>query len=365
MTDDKGTVDFQAIAAEGLRSVYGEDTGVSGEDTGVSSVRPQSDTSGARVSSGSPFSAEGYDGQRGTGKEPDPFGEKKLAETLYDKNERDSTLSEASGRLKGLRNAASSAEEKMSADPYYAGNHAKDSPLGNLNNRSYKRTLAMSRMADLLNSQRFYKAGDIGARTSKGGGAINIGSWGRYEPVETEETRQMRADERLDEAQRERQIGRAENIKDWPQKLKEIDDNLDAAFANYQDKTGVDLSRDIQRAVYEVRYTNNQQLFNNRKHQVLLKVFGANFNKDLADAIQQMDTVTKEYFAQGLGWVSMDAFTEGQYRYIDSVVSRYPPEQQPAVRMGLMCNMAMDITRYALSTAGSAAGASMKSLWGQ
>lgn len=142
-------------------------------------------------------------------------------------------------------------------DPNYNKNQAKNGVQGNLNRLNFNDTLDLSRKADALNNRRWWRGEDIGARTNSGFGSsgIGIGRSTRYEPVETEEMRQMSANRALDKYARERQIGRAETAKDYNQRLQENADKLRFELASRIGISEVDLLRSMQNAAFNVKYT--------------------------------------------------------------------------------------------------------------
>lgn len=142
-------------------------------------------------------------------------------------------------------------------DPNYNKNQAKNNVQGNLNRLSFNDTLDQSRKADALNNRRWWRGEDIGARTNSGFGSsgVGIGRSTKYEPIETEEMRQMAANRKLDEYTRNRQIGRAETAKDYNQRLQENADTLRFELASRIGMSEVDLLRSMQNAAFSVKYT--------------------------------------------------------------------------------------------------------------
>lgn len=142
-------------------------------------------------------------------------------------------------------------------DPNYNKNQAKNGVQGNLNRLNFNDTLDLSRKADALNNRHWWRGEDIGARTNSGFGSsgVGIGRSTRYEPVETEEMRQMSANRKLDEYARNRQIGRAETAKDYNQRLQENADKLRFELASRIGMSEVDLLRNMQNAAFSVKYT--------------------------------------------------------------------------------------------------------------
>lgn len=100
-------------------------------------------------------------------------------------------------------------EEALKDNPFQNVNPAMDGRYGNLNGHTFSDTLKYSRGVDEFNNRRHLAGIDIGHRTLSGGatgtGIDREGSL-RWDPIETQETRQMRANESLDKLAREKQV---------------------------------------------------------------------------------------------------------------------------------------------------------------
>lgn len=179
---------------------------------------------------------------------------------------------------------------------YWNYNLAKNNPNGNLNNRSFGRTLRQSRLADALNNQRHWKAAKIGRRTNSGFGTNEFqeGYSERWEPIETQEMRQMRANERLDETARQRQINRAENIQDYPLELQKRADQYKQQLAYYQSQTGIDLNRLIQKGIIDSEYTQSWNTYWNN----YVTRFATELGLDVKDRVFQKAINLKYPFSQ-------------------------------------------------------------------
>ena len=94
-------------------------------------------------------------------------------------------------------------------------NLAKNNPQGNLNSRSFGKTLALSRAADRYNN----KPIDY-ITTMRGGSAVNGLELSQLDPykrprIETEETRQMERNRRIDEARQMLRTGLQGKVDQW------------------------------------------------------------------------------------------------------------------------------------------------------
>ena len=146
---------------------------------------------------------------------------------------------------------------------YWNWNLPKHNPNGNLNNRSFGKTLGLSRLADALNNQRHWRAAQIGRRTNSGFGTHEYtpGYSERWEPIETQEMRQMRANEHMDEAQRSRQINRAENVQDYPLELQKMSDQSRMRLNEQATSSLIELERAFQKGTYGAEYEQSWQNF--------------------------------------------------------------------------------------------------------
>lgn len=120
----------------------------------------------------------------------------------------------AGGLAQNVADAAQTDQMKSKLDPYWNQNHAMDSRRGNLNGMSYGSTLNMSRMADRLNNRVWQKGGSGGYRAIGGPSmGIDRGDWDhKVAPIETQEMRQMRTNERLDERARGYDVDRQNTV---------------------------------------------------------------------------------------------------------------------------------------------------------
>ena len=111
-------------------------------------------------------------------------------------------------------------------------NLSKEDYQGNLNNADFMSTINYSRMADMLNNKMYLTPSSIGARTAKRGssgtGIDNIGLGFQKGPqVDTQETRQMRANEKIAAERRAQDNRRQGAIQD---RILNIQQNLDAGM---------------------------------------------------------------------------------------------------------------------------------------
>lgn len=183
---------------------------------------------------------------------------------MYTDEQQQADLNTHSGRQGAIvDDFAMSPEQWYKMYGYWNWNLAQNNPNGNLNRRSYSNTLRNSRLADALNNKRHWRGAKIGRRTNSSFGTNEYtpGYSERWEPIETQEMRQMRANERLDEKARGRQIDRAENIQDYPLELQKMADKMRSDLAAYTSKSGIDLQRAMQAGVWKAEYGDSWQTY--------------------------------------------------------------------------------------------------------
>ena len=112
---------------------------------------------------------------------------------------------------------ANSDEARTGMYKHWANNHAKNNVRGNLNGKSFAATLNLSRAADALNNMRHWDPGTTGFHTSgrMGSETAQMGKSERWEPIETQEMRQMRANETADALARQNDINRSGKVEDY------------------------------------------------------------------------------------------------------------------------------------------------------
>lgn len=143
------------------------------------------------------------------------------------------------------------------ADPYYKQNQAKNSKLGNLNNKSYDDTLRLSRLADTINNSLWWtKPSDIG------NGAVGTSSYTapqlngleKREPIETQETRQMRANEQVDATARNYAADLQSKVFEMSYDAITQNRDTDNALAKQLGMSNIDIYKAMRQAVIDVDY---------------------------------------------------------------------------------------------------------------
>lgn len=209
---------------------------------------------------------------------------------------------------------------------YWNWNLAKNNPRGDLNNRSYRSTLNMSRMADALNNRRHLKPTDIGHRTlhygSTGTGAEQAGSE-RWEPIETQEIRQMRANETLDKTARGFDVQRQANIENYPLELQKMRDQAVSQMATYVGKNQEDIYRAAQKAILDTQYIQNENLAYKARFEQFLMELGLDKSDKIFKALSGIQGTMRQFMANiyASGAITPTIIQEYEDRFLQKLMN--------------------------------------------
>lgn len=294
--------------------------------------------------------------------DPRASARKKQAETLgmYTDADTDKDLAVHSQRQgKIVDDFAMSPEQWYKMYGYWDWNLAKNNPNGNLNNRSFGRTLRQSRIADALNNTRHWRAAKIGRRTNSGFGTNEYqeGHSERWEPIETQEMRQMRANERLDELTRQRQINRSENIQDYPLELQKQADRLRQDLTKYASQTGIDLQRAMQAGKWQAEYGNSWSTYWSN----FMTKFSRELDLDIRDRVMQkisrLGYPFSQIYASLSGGMAPNPLIATAYQYIEEAISGESDSRtQAAIAMAAMSSLSGMLFAQASNTFGAGFG---------
>lgn len=226
-----------------------------------------------------PLGGSGSDTQGTTPKNPDGSGigtvpeeqTPKITPTSYEDAEagldKTKAVTGSDDRIKGVDKWASDYKKRIddeyrsNLDPNWNKDLAK---MGQLTGRSFLNNVSLSRMADAYNNRRHVKATDIGHRTLHygvtGTGADQAGSE-RWEPIETQEMRQMRENERMNEQVRRNDIERQNKVRNYNYDISRDMDKYVADYADFEKKLVANLYDDIARARTDVEYRQKMQTY--------------------------------------------------------------------------------------------------------
>ena len=132
--------------------------------------------------------------------EPDATTVKRDTQALYNTEAQNIDQAESNLRTTAIADNTGNQEAMEKVNPWYATNQAQNSRYGNLNNKDYDTTLALSRLADQFNNTQFVAPGGrVGFTTNSsfGSAAPEKPGYAQFN-INTQEMRQMRANEQLD-----------------------------------------------------------------------------------------------------------------------------------------------------------------------
>lgn len=191
--------------------------------------------------------------------EPNILNSKEKAQSAYTEKDNENDLSRAGTRASNIRDSwANDNALKSRVDPTYQNPHAINNFRGNVNGRSSANTLYLSRLADAFNSQLHRTPTSIGARFGLDGGSstgIENATPRRWDPIETQEMRQMRNNEQLDNYQRQQDINREAKVRGHSMDLQEQIDKAALDLSQYSSKADIDFGNMLKNAVANLDYT--------------------------------------------------------------------------------------------------------------
>ena len=226
---------------------------------------------------------------------------------------------------------------------YWDWNLAKNNPNGNLNNRSFGSTLAQSRIADALNNQRHWRAAKIGRRTNSNFGTNEYqeGRSERWDPIETQETRQMRADERLDAQAGQRQINRSENIQDYPLELQKQSDRLQQELTKFVSQTDINLQRAMQDGKWRAEYGDSWQTYWSNFVTKFSKELDLNIRDRVMQKIARLGYPFSQIYASLNGGIAPNPLISAAYQYINEAAADITdPKEKSSVIAGAYASLA-------------------------
>lgn len=260
-------------------------------------------------------------------------------------------------------------QAKQRIVPWFSQNLGKDDPYGNLNQKSFNDTLNLSRQADVYNNRLRWHPGLVGRTTYHLGSTEGTrGEAFRREPIETQEMRQMRANENISNLSRQRQANLQGDINQYGLDLQRQSDQFQAQFA-HQLGIGQDaVNRAMQNALIQGEYTqiNSAQLQQklNRFMQELALEIQTKKGGYIYDIYQKCGPILTSYVSQvltGTPGMSMQELMWGE-TIQDAIDSAGPMTSKQKL---IYMNEIMNLTNGAI-TASNITGLSnnVKGAWG-
>ena len=239
------------------------------------------------------------------------------------------------------REKARSPEQQLGNYAYYNWNLAQNNPRGNLNKRSYATTLRMQRLADMVNNRLHYDPGTAstigGAQGAKsvGQGTATVESW---DPMETQEMRQMRANERVDENARNAGVDLQSRIQGYSQDIQEKMDEDARKLRYYINQMDDDFISWFQKTVIETEYRGSWTTYFNQKMQEYINELGLDTKSRLYEIVSQLSPA----IAQQWGQVFLGGYiaTPTAQWYLESMIGMISradiPDEAKAVLIGAL-----------------------------
>lgn len=161
---------------------------------------------------------------------------------------------------------------KNNVVPWHSQHLGKNDPYGNLNDKSFQSTLNYSRLADRFNNHLDWEPSTVGRTTYHLGSTEGTtGNAYRRQPIETQEMRQMRSNERITDNARMLQTGLQGAMNQYGLDLQRQSDTLQAQFGN-QLGIGQDaINRALQQALITGEYVQPNSMEMQQKLQKFLQ----------------------------------------------------------------------------------------------
>lgn len=188
---------------------------------------------------------------------------KRDTERIADENTKDSIRSYGDRAQQSIAESAYSRYGDM--DPYWNYNHARNNIRGNINGMNYYQTLNRSRLADSLNNKFHAMPTDIGSRAVTGEGISGSGTGvegatpKQWQPITTQEMRQMRANERLDESARMGDQSLANKVRGYGYELQSSADRNKQQLAQQLGIADIEVNKALRNAMISVDVNLNEQ----------------------------------------------------------------------------------------------------------
>ena len=180
---------------------------------------------------------------------------KNEGERVYSEPDKASIVTNTRGRAQGVQDLYT-ADTKRNMYEHYDHNLAMNNPRGNLNGLSGARTRNLSRMADAYNNATRWDPGLAGRRTNSSFGTSNMQNSSYYkDKIDTQEMKQMRANERIDEQVRGYDAKRQDRVDSHNIAMQEWADQSAINLAGAIGQGDVAFGNALKQLVADVEYT--------------------------------------------------------------------------------------------------------------
>lgn len=285
-----------------------------------------------------------------------------LDEALNDVNKQNKNIATSMQQQSAIQNMYDQAAKQGISNVY--GTNLKDNPLGNLNNMSADSTLAASRAADAYNNRLRYMQGDIGARTfTMGSSGISDPTINKVAPIETQEMRQMRANEDIDKLVRQQQANLAADIERHGLDLQTQKDLNILNIAQQYGITNPNIANVMRELGTELAWGNPTRMAQQLTQQKFVNYIRANFGQDVAEFYTSLmrHNPALAYVAANSNGVSLPTFQTMMINDAFQNELAMHPNADPAQAL-----QTMNKTRYLFDsmTNGTMKEAALGNMWG-
>ena len=218
---------------------------------------------------------------------------------LYRDKDRDRFKGYVTDTGMGERDAARTREQQLGNYAYNEWNLAQNNPRGNLNGMSYPRTLRYSRLADMLNNQFHYRPGHQQLIGTGKKGIMQQGDTAtisRWDPIETEEMRQMKANRDLDMRSRQAGVDLQSRLQAYPQELQEAVDKATLQMSEYISQRDVDFINSALQTMINTEYGGQWRTYFQEVWQDYLENLKLQVNSKIYAAAQDLEPLAQSLF---------------------------------------------------------------------
>lgn len=236
----------------------------------------------------------------------------------------------------GARDAARTREQQEGNYAYQNWNLAQDNPRGNLNRMGYGDTLRYSRLADMMNNKFHYRPGHqqlIGTGRKGIMQQADTATVSRWDPIETEEMRQMQANREMDKRARQAGVDLQSRIQAYPQELQEAVDRATLQMSEYISQRDVDFINNALRTMIDTEYGGQWRVYFQEVWQDYLENLQLQVSSRIYAAAQDLEPLAQSVFlAVYRGSVTTPSLAQKWQQEI--MISAYASEYQKAKAQG-------------------------------
>lgn len=210
---------------------------------------------------------------------------------------------------------------------YWNWNLAKNNAKGNLNNKTYGNNLYNSRLADAFNNRKYWKAARIGHRTNSGFGSTGLqqGQAVQYNPIETQETRQQRANEQIDLLARQGQQNLATQMQGYKFNVQQNADKIRQGLSELITKNKIDLNKHAQESIWDEQYKGSWDAYWQNSMARFAKELDQDIKNRVLNAVNKLDAPLKQIYMSLQGGTAPDLLTDIAYKYINNSLGDLEP----------------------------------------